>query len=178
MPRSTKSEKAALRSAEAYIWRVYVAVSNCSFLKTWRVRSLRYNMLFSVGHVLEFIDATILNPWLSILVPVGLQLLTESKLSIRVDAKSLLGYHLGPVPSIQSKALKLVGAGLLLRLNRAWSSRALNNGTQAKFEWNEEIVLLTGAAGGIGAEAAQKFAKKGSKVVVLDVLPLTYPARE
>lgn len=135
-------------------------------------------MQFSIGHVLEFINATILNPWLSILIPLWLQLFTQNQLSICTNTKSLLGYHLGPIPNVQLTALKLVGAGLLLRLNRAWSARALNNGTSASFDWNKEIILLTGASGGIGAEAALKFAKRGSKVVVIDVLPLTYPARK
>jgi hypothetical protein len=135
-------------------------------------------MHFSIGHVLELIDATILNPWATILLSVALHLFTESKLSIRPDTASLLGHRLGPVPDLQSKTLKLVAAGVLLRINRALSSRALNNGTSARFDWCKEIVLVTGAAGGIGAEAAQRFAKRGSKVVVLDVLPLTYPARE
>jgi hypothetical protein len=135
-------------------------------------------MQFSLGHVLELIDATILNPWASILIPVALQLFTENKLSIHPDTTSLLRHRLGPVPDLQSKALKLVVAGILLRINRALSSRALNNGTSDKFDWDKEIVLVTGAAGGIGAEAAQRFAKRGSKVVVLDVLPLTYPARK
>ena len=135
-------------------------------------------MQFSLGHVLEFIDVTVLNPWVSVLIPIGLQLLTESKISIESNPKSILGYQLGSLPSLQSKVLKIVAVGILLRINRALSSRARNNGTQAKFDWNEEIILVTGAAGGIGAETAQKFAKRGSKVVVLDVLPLTYPKRK
>ncbi|EXJ90179.1 hypothetical protein A1O3_03248 [Capronia epimyces CBS 606.96] len=133
-------------------------------------------MQFSIGHVLEFVDQTFLNPWVSIFVPVALQLFTTSKLSIHPDTKSFLGYRLGPLPNLQSKALKLVCAGLILRINRVLSRRAMNNGVEAKFDWDKEIILVTGAAGGIGAEAAQKFAKRGSKVIVLDVLPLTYKA--
>jgi hypothetical protein len=132
-------------------------------------------MQFSLGHVLEFIDTTILNPWVSIFLPLGLQLFTENKLSVRPDSHSLLGYQL-QVPDAQWKALQLVSAGLLLRINRYLSSRAMNNGTSDTFDWDREIILLTGGAGGIGAEAAQKFAKRGGKVVVLDVLPLTYSA--
>ncbi|OCK86210.1 putative short-chain dehydrogenase [Lepidopterella palustris CBS 459.81] len=64
---------------------------------------------------------------------------------------------------------------VLLRVNRALSRKALNNGVNAKFDWSKEIILITGAAGGIGAEAAKKLAARGSTVVVLDVLPLTYP---
>jgi phosphoglycerate dehydrogenase-like enzyme len=71
----------------------------------------------------------------------------------------------------------LLAAGVILRINRSLSRRALNNGVGAKFDWDKEIVLVTGGAGGIGAEAAQRFAARGSKVIVLDVLPLTYPKR-
>lgn len=64
------------------------------------------------------------------------------------------------------------------RLNRYLSRRALNNGVTDSFDWHKEIILITGGSNGIGAAAAQKLATKGTKVVVLDILPLTYDARE
>lgn len=134
-------------------------------------------MQFSLGHLLELLDKTLLNPFLSIFIPVGLHLLTASKISVHATPDALLTYKLNPLPPLQSIALKLLFAGLVLRINRTLSHKALNNGVKAQFDWDKEIVLITGAAGGIGAEAAQRFASRGSKVVVLDVLPLTYPKR-
>ncbi|KAF5645102.1 aldehyde dehydrogenase (NAD+) [Fusarium sp. NRRL 52700] len=66
--------------------------------------------------------------------------------------------------------------GLGYLANKILVSRALNHGTKAYFDWNKEIVLVTGGSGGIGGETVQQLATKGIRVVVLDVLPLTYKA--
>ncbi|KAH7265540.1 uncharacterized protein BKA55DRAFT_559169 [Fusarium redolens] len=60
--------------------------------------------------------------------------------------------------------------------NKILVSRALNHGTKAYFDWDKEIVLVTGGSGGIGGETVQQLAEKGIRVVVLDVLALTYKA--
>ncbi|KAF5568662.1 aldehyde dehydrogenase (NAD+) [Fusarium phyllophilum] len=67
-----------------------------------------------------------------------------------------------------------IGLGYLA--NKILVSRALNHGTEAYFDWNKEIVLVTGGSGGIGGETVQQLASKGICVVVLDVLALTYKA--
>lgn len=64
------------------------------------------------------------------------------------------------------------------RFNRYLSRRALNNGVTDSFDWQKEIILITGGSNGIGAAAAQKLASRGTQVVVLDILPLTYEPRE
>jgi all-trans-retinol dehydrogenase (NAD+) len=64
------------------------------------------------------------------------------------------------------------------KLNRYLSYRAMNNGVSASFDWSKEIVLVTGGSNGIGAACAQQLASGGTRVVVLDVLPLSYDARE
>lgn len=75
--------------------------------------------------------------------------------------------------------ISLVSAlGLGYLANKTLVSRALNHGTKAYFDWNKEIMLVTGGSGGIGGETVQQLASKGIRVVVLDVLPLTYKARE
>lgn len=64
------------------------------------------------------------------------------------------------------------------RFNRYLSYRALNNGVTDSFDWQKEIILITGGSNGIGAACAQKLASKGTQVIILDILPLTYEARE
>lgn len=76
---------------------------------------------------------------------------------------------------------KLIPLGLLwtaYRVNRYLSRQALNNGVQATFDWKKEIVLVTGGSDGIGAGTVQKLAERGTSVIVLDIRPLTYDARE
>lgn len=53
---------------------------------------------------------------------------------------------------------------------------ALNNWTKDEYNWNKEIVVITGGAGGIGGTVVQLLAEKGIKVVVLDIIPLTFEA--
>ncbi len=53
----------------------------------------------------------------------------------------------------------------------------LNNWTKDKYDWNKEIVLITGGAGGIGGGVVKLLAEKGIKVVVLDVIPMTFETR-
>lgn len=65
-------------------------------------------------------------------------------------------------------------AGVVLRFNAWLTRRALNNGVSDTYDWDREIVVVTGGAGGIGGEIVQRLATKGTKVAVLDVLPLSY----
>ncbi|KAJ5554179.1 hypothetical protein N7513_004138 [Penicillium frequentans] len=74
---------------------------------------------------------------------------------------------------------KIVPLGLLwvaYQVNRYLSRQALNNGVQAAFDWQKEVVLVTGGSDGIGAATVQKLAGRGTSVIVLDIRPLTYDA--
>jgi 3-oxoacyl-ACP reductase-like protein len=135
-------------------------------------------MQFSIGDVLALLDKTILNPLVSSILVLCLQAFTSNPLIIRpnTNATSWIAYTIQrPIPIILARSLGLVAFGLVLCWNRWMSRRALNNGVKAVFDWEKEIILVTGAAGGIGATAVKKLLEKGSRVVVLDVLPLTYP---
>lgn len=52
----------------------------------------------------------------------------------------------------------------------------LNNWIDDKYDWKKEIVLVTGGAGGIGGQVVKLFAERGTKVIVLDVIPMTFEA--
>ena len=49
-----------------------------------------------------------------------------------------------------------------------------NNWVDDKYDWQKEIVLITGGAGGIGGQVVKLLAEKGIKVVVLDVIPMSF----
>ncbi|KAI9681733.1 MAG: putative secondary metabolism biosynthetic enzyme [Bathelium mastoideum] len=130
-------------------------------------------MTFTLGDLLLLADRSILNPWLTGPFLAGLKLLDtciEQSL-LRSDASNLL-----PSAGVRRTLTWLFGIGLTLRSNRALSRKALNNGVPAKFDWDKEIVLITGGAGGIGAATARKLTSRCASVIVLDVLPLTYEA--
>ncbi|KAJ6133435.1 hypothetical protein N7471_008650 [Penicillium samsonianum] len=65
---------------------------------------------------------------------------------------------------------------VVYQINRYLSRRALNNGVSATFDWEKEIVLVTGGSDGIGAATVQKLAERGTTIIVLDIRPLTYDA--
>lgn len=54
---------------------------------------------------------------------------------------------------------------------------ALNNWVSDKYDWDKEIVLITGGAGGIGGNVVKFLAGKKIKVVVMDVIPMTFEIR-
>ena len=61
-----------------------------------------------------------------------------------------------------------------------WANQFLNWGMNNNFIraklWNprKELVLITGGSGGIGASVAKHLAKEGTRVVILDILPLSF----
>ncbi|OJJ42190.1 hypothetical protein ASPZODRAFT_125899 [Penicilliopsis zonata CBS 506.65] len=67
---------------------------------------------------------------------------------------------------------------LIYRTNRFFSRRALNNATPASFDWNKEIVVITGGSNGIGAATARLLAGRKTTVVILDILPLSFDPPE
>ena len=77
-------------------------------------------------------------------------------------------------------ALKvLFGIGALRAANNKLSSLVVNNWkSNAKFVKSQELVLITGGCSGIGEMMAVEFARKGVKVVVLDLKPSKTDLRE
>ncbi|GAB7354593.1 hypothetical protein MBLNU459_g5036t1 [Dothideomycetes sp. NU459] len=126
-------------------------------------------MAWSIGDLLLLIHHTALNPLLTApLIGLSLYLNPPKELSL-----SSIRSHANSSASF-SRLVVLFSVSTIIRLNSALSRRALNNGVSAKFDWSKEIIIVTGASGGIGAATAKKLATKGSKVIVLDVLPLSF----
>jgi len=81
-------------------------------------------------------------------------------------------------PKAFSRVKTLFYLGVARWLSNYYSRGALNNWTSDRYDWDKEIVLVTGGADGIGGHIVQFLAEKGIKVVVLDLQPLTYDARK
>ena len=66
----------------------------------------------------------------------------------------------------------------LARLVNSWMNQgALNNWRRAKFQWDKELVVVTGGSDGFGKLLTLRLVEKGSKVIVLDVQNPTYDLR-
>ncbi|KAJ5151052.1 short chain dehydrogenase/reductase family protein [Penicillium canariense] len=72
------------------------------------------------------------------------------------------------------KALKVLASlAVLSRLGSWLDKRTINNGVQDHYDWNREVVILTGGSGGIGRRIAQLLGDRGIKVAILDIAPPT-----
>lgn len=87
-------------------------------------------------------------------------------------------YMVGKFSSFASweKPLQITSAAsVLLWLNNWLSTKSRNNWViDDTWDWKKELVVVTGGSGGIGAGVAQRLAALGSRVVVLDIIPLTF----
>ncbi|PVH72450.1 NAD(P)-binding protein [Cadophora sp. DSE1049] len=65
-----------------------------------------------------------------------------------------------------------------------WANQFLNWGVNNNFttaeSWDseKELVLITGGSSGIGASIARRLATEGTSVVILDIVPLSFPERQ
>jgi all-trans-retinol dehydrogenase (NAD+) len=68
--------------------------------------------------------------------------------------------------------------GLVRLVSGYFDQKVLDNWTSDEYDWSEkgEIVLITGGAGGIGGQVVKLLAERGTRVVVLDVIPMTFEA--
>ena len=119
---------------------------------------------FCFDVVLRLIRNTALNP--SVLLPL--------LLLARYTKKGADLAILHPVAHGRLRTLFFVA---LARAASNWlSDKVLNNWTDDKYDWPNEIVVVTGGAGGIGGSIVKLLEEQGTTVVVLDVQPLTYTA--
>jgi all-trans-retinol dehydrogenase (NAD+) len=72
----------------------------------------------------------------------------------------------------------LFAFGILRLVSKYFDNGVLNNWKKDKYDWDKEIVLITGGAGGIGGHVVRLLAERGIKIVVLDVIPMTFGTRK
>src|SRR5690349_17436978 len=112
---------------------------------------------FKMDTLLKVIRNTALNP--SLLLPLVLLARYTKK------GQDLSILH----PVAFSRLKTLLCLGTLRLLNNYFSDKVLNNWVEDKYDWDKEIVLITGGAGGIGGHVVKLLAERGIKVVVLDI---------
>jgi all-trans-retinol dehydrogenase (NAD+) len=65
----------------------------------------------------------------------------------------------------------LLGCGIVRRINNFLSRVVLNNLTSDVWNTGKEIVVVTGASGGMGAAISREVAKTSASVIALDLYP-------
>ncbi|GFF88601.1 hypothetical protein CNMCM6936_004114 [Aspergillus lentulus] len=107
----------------------------------------------------KWIQSTLLSPWKTL----PLLLLAQC------TAK---GHRLALEHSRFFQVLQVLTFLAVLRRVNAWlNTRTLNNGVSDRFDWNREVVVLTGGSNGIGRRIAQLLGDRGTKVAILDIHP-------
>lgn len=86
------------------------------------------------------------------------------------------GEKFGSTATSYQKLVQYIAAtSVLLWVNDYLSAKSRNNWTiDDTWDWKKELVVVTGGSGGIGAGVAQRLAEMGARVVVFDIIPLTY----
>ncbi|KAI9927610.1 hypothetical protein ASPWEDRAFT_118976 [Aspergillus wentii DTO 134E9] len=79
-----------------------------------------------------------------------------------------------PLTSLSEPAKWATILGLILLANDSLTFWSRNNWVSDCWGGEKEIVVVTGGAGGIGASVACRLGREGVRVVVVDVVPLTY----
>ncbi|GIJ88479.1 hypothetical protein Asppvi_007403 [Aspergillus pseudoviridinutans] len=107
----------------------------------------------------KLIQSTLLSPWKSL----PLLLLAQ----YTAKGQQLALEH----PRFFQVLWLLTFLAVLRRVNACLNTRTLNNGVSDRFDWNREVVVLTGGSNGIGRRIAQLLGGRGIKVALLDIHP-------
>ncbi|KIW96716.1 uncharacterized protein Z519_02107 [Cladophialophora bantiana CBS 173.52] len=122
------------------------------------------------GITLEYLFRPAHRVLLQPLVPASLLLLQLKYPGVFQRALSLIGTSVVQSKFINPALVGLLTLGILDRLNTYLSRQVLNNFVRDKsWDWDREILLITGGCSGIGEEMVRQFAERNIKVVILDV---------
>jgi short-subunit dehydrogenase len=105
------------------------------------------------------ISRTLLDPWK--IVPLFAFLKYTNK------GQELIKSH----PKLQKALRQLAALTLLFRLSTWLNRKFLNNSLSDPYDWNKEIVVLTGGSNGIGLRIANLLGARDIKVAILDISP-------
>ncbi|KAJ5866539.1 hypothetical protein N7534_001092 [Penicillium rubens] len=107
----------------------------------------------------KFISRSLLDPWK--LVPI-----------VALAQYTAQGRDIAKTRPNLEKALKaLTALALINRLGNWLDRRTLNNSTSDPYDWNREVVILTGGSNGIGRRIAELLGARDIKVAILDIAP-------
>ena len=125
----------------------------------------KHNKGFTADVVQNIIQNTILNPGLT------LPLLLLARYT-------RLGWELSLNHDIALSRLRVcLYVGIARWVNSFLSQGALNNWERDSWNWEKELVVITGGSDGFGKFLVQLFATKNVKIVILDVQDPTYELR-
>jgi all-trans-retinol dehydrogenase (NAD+) len=105
------------------------------------------------------ISRTLLDPWK--IIPLFALTKYTSK------GQAFLKLH----PQLHRALRHLAALALLTRLSTWLNRRILNNALTDHYDWNKEIVVLTGGSNGIGLQIAHLLGSRDIKVAILDITP-------
>ncbi|CAG7954849.1 unnamed protein product [Penicillium salamii] len=105
------------------------------------------------------ISRTILDPWKVIPLFAFAQYTAKGQ--------ALLSSH----PKLLKALRQLAALALLSRLSSWLTRRTLNNGFSDSYDWNKEVIVITGGSNGIGQRIANLLGEKDIKVAILDISP-------
>lgn len=78
--------------------------------------------------------------------------------------------QLAKSPTVRASATALVVLSFLFWLNTGLTRRKLNNYlTDKTWDWEKEIVVVTGGSSGIGARIVSRLARQRVKVIIVDL---------
>ncbi|KAL4916923.1 hypothetical protein BDW62DRAFT_93552 [Aspergillus aurantiobrunneus] len=112
---------------------------------------------FTADVVGKLLQRTVLSPWKTLPLLLFAHYTTKGKDTALQHPKAF-------------QALKVLASLAVIRRVNAWlNRRALNNGVSDQYDWNREVVVLTGGSNGIGKQVALLLGNRGIKVAILDI---------
>lgn len=124
-----------------------------------------------IDPIASFMKQSLFNPW----VAGTFSVLLHCARGNNIGGDIIQGLSGSQPLRLTSATLAIIG--LLLHGNDFFSRQTHNNWTKAnEWEWDKEIVLITGGSGGIGASVAKELIVRNPRttIVIIDYSPLSF----